>query len=371
MSTKKLYAVLGVPETATTEEIKSAYKKLAAILHPDKCKDRSKVDEYHAKFTAIGQANEILSDINKRQIYDQVGDDNENNIDDVIRQQEEMKNMRGMFGQGGFPFGAMFGNDMRGGIQIQFNPNITFGVKLTLEEIFAGKQITQNIKRQVINIIDGKPTQTTENETITIQIPKGVRAGENIAIAGGNKLMQDGVVKKQGNIVCVVEEKSHPIFQRSQAQPLHLLTKHTISIFQALLGDFTITLVGIDGNKFNVSIGQSIIQPETVICVAEKGMVANNGKKGNMYITFNIEYPKQLSDEQRTALENMTNYVKSSKKSSVKTSQLTIDELQHLINTPDHEEQDQHNDPFAHMFGSDMRGGRRAQAGPNVQCAQQ
>ena len=92
-----------------------------------------------------------------------------------------------------------------------------------------------------------------------------------------------------------------------------------------------------------------------------------------MYITFNIEYPKQLSSEQRTALENMTNYVKSSKKSSAITSQLTIDELQHLINTPDQDEQDQHDDPFAHMFGADMRGGQRTRVPPgtNVQCAQQ
>ena len=376
MSTKQLYTILGVPETASPLEIKNAYKQLAAKWHPDKCKDETKLTMYNDKFKEIGQAYEILSNPEKRQIYDQVGDNSNNNIEDVIRQQEEMKNMRGMFGGQGFGFDPrnMFGQGGSNGqgIQIQFNPNIMFNIKLTLEDIYTGTEIIYQLKRQVIHIIGGKPTQTNENESITIKIPKGTRAGENIVIDGrGNKLIQDNVVKKQGSVICVVEEIPHVKFQRSQAQPLHLLLKHTISIFQALLGDFNITLTGIDGNKFNVSIEHTVITPETVISIVDKGMVSVNGKKGNIYVTFNIEYPAQLSSEQRTALELMTNYVKTTKKSHIVTKQLTMGELQQLINTPDRNEQEEESQ-FGQMFGQGHEQGRRGN--PNVhvqQCAQQ
>lgn len=369
MSSKKLYSVLGVSETASPDEIKSAYRKAAAKWHPDKCKDPAKIEEFNAKFKEIGQANEILSDQSKRQIYDQVGDNSKNNIDDVIRQQEEMKNMRG------FPFGNMFGQGQGQGqgMQVQFNPNIIFNVKLTIEEIFTGKEIVHQITRQIINIVGGKITQSMETESITVKIPRGVRSGETIVVSkNGNKLIQEGTIRNQGSINCIVEEKPHSTFERSQAQPLHLLVKHTITIFQALLGNFDITLNGPDKNKFDVSIGQTIINPNTAICVIDKGMISATGKKGNIYITFNIEYPTQLSSEQRTILENMTNYVKSVKKSNIATSQLTIEALQRLINTPDptHSE-NAHADPFSHMFNFGQGQGRGATNVHVQQCQQQ
>lgn len=326
--TKKLYSILELSESASIDEIKAAYKKLAKIYHPDKCKDSTKRVEYEEKFKQIGKAYEILTDENKKEIYDRIGDNESVNIDEMAQQQEQMNNIFNNFsGMAGF---RGFSNT------VQFNPNIQLNIKLTFEEIFYGKEITHKYNR-IILTLHPKQTKIFEEQNIVINIPPGVRNGELISVPNmGNKLITPNGIQI-GELICIVEEIPHTTLIRSQHQPLHLIMKHTISIFQALLGNFEIIMTGLDGIKFNVHVEDTIINPDIALCVNGKGMINKHGKVGNMYIMFKIEWPKQLTEEQRNMLKTITNY-KSNKKhnQNIVTNYISTEELHELINTPDH-----------------------------------
>jgi DnaJ-class molecular chaperone len=346
MTVKQLYHILGVSESASEEEIRKAYKKIAIKFHPDRCKDPKLMDEYNEKFKQINKAHEILTDKNKRDIYDQVGDDPDQNIDEIIRQREEMKR--------GFPFPFPFGNGPMHG-QFRFEIDIIININLTLEEIYMGKTVNQEIKRVTLNQTKEKQFQTYEKETISIKISRGISVEKPIVVnKNGNKIMHDGILKKQGNIIYVVHETPHKIFERSQQQPLHLLMKHKITVYQALLGNFNIVVTWLDGKELNIRIGNTISAPESAICIQGKGMIGQKEKIGNMYIIFNIEYPTQLSSSQREALIKACNYDITDNIGVKPKSTIPIEQLQRLINTPDENEDDDVENPFCGMRGQRM-----------------
>jgi DnaJ-class molecular chaperone len=323
-TTHKLYTLLNLSQNASADDIKNAYKKLAVKFHPDRCKDAAKKKEFEEKFKEISHAYEILSNTDKRHIYDQVGDDE--NLDEIIRQNDSSSHEFS-----GFPGFA------RGG-QIHFNPDITFAIRLSLEEIYAGKEISRPIKRVILTIKGQTPSQTYENDTVTIRVKPGTRSGEHIILHGqGNKIIADGRIQT-GNVICVIEEIPHASFVRSTQQPLHLIYKHKISVFQALLGQFTFPVTGIDKNVFNVTIGKVVTNPETVICIENKGMRNDKGKYGNIYIMFIIEYPNDLTEEQRLALNCFVSSKASDGQNNLKISYTTVDKLQKIIDSPDPEE---------------------------------
>ncbi len=141
MSTKRdYYEILGVSKTATPEEIKKAYRKVAIQFHPDKNPDNKEAEE---KFKEAAEAYEILSDENKRAQYDRFGHSRPGaggfggqnmNMEDIFSQFGDI------FGSGGgSPFDSFFGGSSRGGGRRQRKgSNLRIKLKLTLEEIAAG-----------------------------------------------------------------------------------------------------------------------------------------------------------------------------------------------------------------------------------------
>jgi len=127
----ELYDVLGVSTTATTDEIKKAYKKMALKCHPDKCKDNSAPE----KFQQLNQANEILSDPEKREIYDKFGLDAVNNSADSVDPFSHMG-----------PFGSFFRH--AGGHNTQRVPTEQINRSVTLTEIFSQNKINVKFPRK-------------------------------------------------------------------------------------------------------------------------------------------------------------------------------------------------------------------------------
>jgi DnaJ-class molecular chaperone len=367
-----LYDILEVDRNAVDADIKKAYKKLAVKWHPDKCQDENRKLEYENNFKKISQAYDILIDSKKREIYDETK--SVDNIDDILKQKEMfsgfpfggmMGGMPGMPGMSGFPFGGF--HNMQSNT-VRFNPDIVCSVRLTLEEIYNGKTIKQPISRQIIKLANNTQDKQTENEEVDIPIKQGIATGQKIVLRGkGNKLFRDDKLIKIGNIIVTIDEIAHPSFKRSPLQPLHIYMNQKISVFQALLGEFDFVTSGLNKEKIILSMGTNIIKPGTVLCIKNKGMVVqnHNGSNtcGNLYVIFDIEFPNELNDSQRSSLKIMTDYVSTKKKkvNDVAWSFTSTDELEKLLNTND---RDDNNDAEENQYMG---------SGPNqsVQCAQQ
>jgi DnaJ-class molecular chaperone len=287
---KDYYKILGVGKTASQDEIKRAYRKLAVQYHPDK----NKTKEGEQKFKEVSKAYEALSDPQKRQAYDQFG----------AAAFEQGAAGGGPFG-GGNPFaggggqggqygpftytytsggadagGADFGGfsdpfeifsqffgggSPFGGTQRQRRP--TYSISIDFME--AVKGVTKQVK------IDGK--------TQKIKIPAGVDNGSRIRF---------------GNYDVVVDVRPSSKFQR---QGQDIVSEVEITFAQAALGE-VIEVETVDGMvKLNLPSGT---QPETVFRLAQKGVVNTRGSgKGSHYVRIKIRIPKNLTHSQKELLK--------------------------------------------------------------------
>lgn len=346
---KSLYDVLNIPRNASDDDIKKSYRKLASKYHPDKSIDEEK-EKNTEIFKKLSTAYTILMDPEKREIYNEIGD--ENKIDDYLRQKNMFKNMGGFPGFGGFNMQNMHNMQNMQNNSIRFNPDIVISIRLSLEEIYLGKTIKQEVTRNILKINEGRTSQDTEKENIEINIEPG-SSDKIILRASGNKLVQDGNILKVGNIIVVIDVIAHSLFKRSQYQPLHLYMTQKISVFQALIGEFDLVISGISRENISLSMGKNIIKPGTVLCINNKGMrriLNDNEVFGNLYIIFEIEFPNELTDTQRTTLKIVTNYVETKKKNNnYEWSIIDIDDLNKLLNSNNTDAEEEHHSDQQHQ----------------------
>lgn len=333
-SRKNLYHILGIDNNASTDEIKKAYKKLAIKHHPDKSTPENK-KESEEKFKMISEAYNILSNHDKRRIYDETG--RVDDIDEILNYHERQKDMFNIFGN--------FMNPMN---TIRFNPDVIITLRLELEVIYVGQTIDYTIDRSIVTVDNiASPIYQKETENIKIKIPEGIANGEKIIIHGlGNKLINKNGMNKVGNIVVVIEEIKHKIFNRSPYQPLHLYMNQKISIFQALIGEFDVVVTGLNKEKIHINMGKTVIKPEMVLCIDGKGMKKsenNTVKYGNLYVIFDIEFVDEITDDQRVVLKSISNYVETkNKKDNCKWNMTNVSELNDILNQNDRD--DENND---------------------------
>ena len=194
MDYKDYYKILGVPRTANADEIKRAYRKLARDYHPDKNKAKSAED----KFKEVNEANEVLSDPKKRQMYDQLGPNWK-----AGQQFRPPPGFGGMGGRGGFGggpqgdfsdfFSSLFGAGMGGMGGARGNPFGGMG---------GGFETAQDTRATLsISLEDSYAGATREirvgGRTLSVKIPKGVTAGQVIRLSdqgseGGDLLLEIG-----------------------------------------------------------------------------------------------------------------------------------------------------------------------------------
>ncbi len=263
------YEVLGISATASPEEIKKSYRKLASQHHPDKGGDT-------ARFQQIQSAYDILSDPQKRQEYDNPAPRHHHfnfhgtNIEEIFAQ----------FGFGHHPFGR---------VHPRKNQDIRTTIVLNLED----------------TLLDAKKSifiQThNQTRTLEIQIPKGITSGTTIKYPnlGDNSLSN----LPPGDLYLTVNISQHPRFQTSG---LDLLTNLTIDCFQAILGCEQ-TIVGLDNKIFSIRI-PSGCQPNTKLKIPGEGLPGfQNDIKGHLLVQILINIPNNLSDHQKNLLIELQN----------------------------------------------------------------
>ena len=260
------YTILGIEKTASKEEIKAAYRKLASQHHPDRGGDTKKFQEIQAAY-------DTLNDSEKKYQYDNLQSQNLN---------QKFNDIPDFF-KDFFNFHNFNGNVFRD----TRNKNLNLKVEISLEDAFFGKSLISNVK-----LPSGK------DQIIDIKIPPGIPSNSTLRIQG----IGDDTVKNlpRGDIFLTVDIKPHPIFKRLDDD---LETVVQLTCFEAILGK-QLTIETIDNKTLVVNI-PSGSQHNQIFSVPNYGMINNStNSRGRLFIKLNIVIPTDLSEEQKTILKN-------------------------------------------------------------------
>jgi curved DNA-binding protein len=291
------YKILGVDKSADEKTVKNAYRKQARKLHPDL---NPNDPEANKKFQELNEANEVLSDPEKRKKYDRYGENWQHGeeYEQAQRQQRQYANAGGANQTGGFEgfggdpdfsdfFTSMFGGAAAGGSGKR--PTGYRGQDLNAELQLNLRDITESRKQ----------TLTINGKQIRLTIPAGVENGQTIKITGhGGPGRNNGPA---GDLYITFVIPNDPDFKRSGADLHHTIT---IDLYTAILGG-EITADTLTG-KVKLKV-----KPETPngtkVKLKGKGLPVYKKTEefGDLYLTYNVELPTNLTHEQRALFEEL------------------------------------------------------------------
>ena len=280
------YSVLEINKNATTEDIKKAYRKLARKWHPDLNPNDK---EAHRKFQQINEANEVLSDPEKRKKYDKYGKDWEHG-EEYEKYQQAQQQKRGQsqgqpFSGGTYEgddfssfFESMFGNQQRKSHRHTYRgQDFNTEMALTLEQAYHTHQ----------------QTFTINGKNLRITIPAGVENGQTIKINNqGGQGVNGG---PNGDLYITFLISDTPIYKRIGSD---LYTTKQIDLYTAVLGG-EVVIDTLSGKlKLKVTPGT---QNGTKVRLKGKGfpVYKKEGAFGDLYVTYQVTIPQQLTDKQK------------------------------------------------------------------------
>lgn len=345
------YKILGVEKTATKDEIKKAFHKMAHKYHPDK----NNGDD--VKFKEISQAYQVLSSEEKRSQYDKYGESfsNYQNPGNAYSQQGGFGGFDfSGFSDGGFDFGDIFGDifgqgqqkqkkgaDIRMDIRISFKDSV-FGVSKKIKlnssihcEACTGTGAkdgtsfdtcktcngqgklheqrrtilgsissvvsctichgTGKIPKELCSICKGKGVVGKDRE-IEVNIPGGIYNGEMMRVAGYGEALKN---HKSGDLYLNIHVDTHPLYKREGND---LIANINIKLSDALLGkDFELETLE---NKITISIPECI-SPGQILRVKNAGVPVNKNKRGDILLKIDIDFPKKLGRKEKEIILKM------------------------------------------------------------------
>lgn len=328
---KDYYNILGVSRTATEKEIKSAYRKLARKYHPDVNPGDTSAEE---KFKEVAEAYEVLSDKEKRKKYDKFG-----HLGDAWRHA----------GEGGFDFGqgggaqwrnvnpeaADFGidiNDLLGGLfggrtrgggfhrqqMATRGEDMQYEVEITLEEAYHGAERTLTLAAHEecptchgTGAVNNKACPTCHGagvveraKTLTVKIPKGVKDGAKVRLAGkGGQGVNGG---PPGDLFLIPRILPHPRFERKEDD---LYAEAPISFPDAALGA-QIEVPTLTGGVVTVTVPPGTSSGQS-LRLRGKGMPKlRSDEYGDLYVKLRIMAPKHLTEREKELIEELRRLMK-------------------------------------------------------------
>ena len=291
------YKILGIEKTATPKDIKNAYRKLARKYHPDLNPNNQ---DAKANFQQINEANEVLSDPEKRKKYDQYGKDWEH-ADDFERQQQHQSHSSGTRG-GGFEGGASQ-NDFSDFFESMFGGGGgAASAGRGRQAKYRGEDYTTEIHLDLIEAYKThKKTLTVNGNNIRITIPAGVENGQIIKITGhGGTGVNSG---PNGDLYITFSVANHSTIKRLGN---NLYCNVELDLYTAVLGG-EITIETLDG-KVKLKVKPET-QQGTKVNLKGKGfpVYKNEGQFGDLQITYSIKIPTNLTDKQKNLFEELRN----------------------------------------------------------------
>jgi curved DNA-binding protein len=292
------YQTLGVPKSAPDKDIKNAYRKLARKYHPDLNPNDA---EANKKFQQLNEANEVLSDTEKRKKYDQYGENWQHGAEyQQQASQQQQRRQQGGYGGGqpsGFEgygdsdfsdfFQSMFGQrggSAQGGRQAKYRgQDYTTELKLNLKEAAETH----------------KQTLTVNGKNIRITIPAGVENGQNIKIPGHGAPGANG--GPFGDLYITFLIADDPGFKRNGSDMYHAVK---LDLYTAVLGgEVTVDTLT---SKVKIKVAPET-QNGTKVKLKGKGMPVykKENQFGDLYVTYDIQIPTNLTAKQKELFEEL------------------------------------------------------------------
>ncbi|MFI5058513.1 MAG: molecular chaperone DnaJ [Candidatus Acidiferrales bacterium] len=345
---RDFYEALGVTRTASVDEIKSAYRKAALKWHPDR--NPQNKQEAEVKFRECTEAYSVLSDSQKRQVYDTYGHAGLSGVGGADFNSTIFQDFHDIFGDF-FGFEDLFSGGRRGRSRVQRGADLRYDMTLTFEEAAAGVSTKIKLARQeyceVCNGTGAKAgtgvvacqtcagrgqlayqqgfftiTRTCpacqgagqivrercpdcrgqgrleRERTIELRVPPGVDTGTRLRVAGEGEPGPNG--GPAGDLYVVLEVKEHPFFERRGAD---LYCTIPVSVVQAALGT-ELQVPGLTGEeKLKIPEGT---QSGAVFRIKGKGMPdPRGGGKGDLYYHVRVMTPVKLTRDQRKLVEQL------------------------------------------------------------------
>ncbi len=360
MAKRDYYEVLGVEKSASADEIKKAYRKLAVKYHPDRNPGDKEAEN---KFREATEAYEVLSDEKKRPLYDQYGFAGVDGMNQGggAQYSHAFHDFSDLFGSGGFSdifdsiFGGGFssssgsssyghsakspsqGSSLRYDLNIKFNEAV-YGTSADVHfshdevcDVCKGTGGAAGASRKTCPVCGGmgqvrrgggfftitqpctnchgsgtvvdKPCTAChgegiqkKNKTVSFKIPAGVDDGKRIVIRGMGDAGENG--GPAGDLVVVLHVSEHPNFERSGND---LYCAIPISVTQAILGA-EVSLTGLDNKKITLKIPEGISNGKLVKISGEGVPISGSSRKGDLYVKLMVQVPKRINSKQKDLL---------------------------------------------------------------------
>ncbi|WP_326982732.1 J domain-containing protein [Chryseobacterium sp. MYb264] len=299
------YKILGVDKSATQEDIKKAYRKLARKLHPDLNPDDKEAER---KFKELNEANEVLSNVENRAKYDKYGENWKHGEEYEKAQQQQRQYQQSQSGSYGSGFsGADFGEgeDFSDFFQSMFG-GAGGGFGRSSRGSASGKFKGQDVSAELnVSLKDAATThpQTFEinGKKVRITIPAGIYDGQQIKLKGhGNPGVNGG---PHGDLYITFNIAADPNFERVGND---LKTKVSIDLYTAVLGG------DVKVNTFDGSVNLKV-KPETqngnTVRLKGKGfpVYKKDGEFGDLFVTYDVKLPTNLTETQKELFEQLKN----------------------------------------------------------------
>lgn len=287
------YKVLGIDKSASTKDVKNAYRKLARKYHPDLNPNNQ---EAKLNFQQINEAHEVLSDPEKRKKYDQYGKDWQHA--DEFEKQKQYYN-QSAHAQG--PRGESFWGDTRGDFSDFFTSMFGGGAAGRGQQVrYRGEDYNAELHLELTDAYKTHArTLTVNGKNIRITIPAGIENGQTIKISGhGGPGINGG---PNGDLYLTFHIANHPALKRMGN---NLYATVELDLYTAVLGG-EITIDTLDG-KVKLKVKPET-QNGTKVNLKGKGfpVYKKEGQYGDMQVTYMVKIPTNLTDRQRALFEEL------------------------------------------------------------------